>query len=77
MDSKGMILLKEIRLKNGEVLKNVFVDDSAGAVWFPGFFPTRNGSDIVYIALDDISSFSVTESEKNSVYSLVSMTRQR
>ncbi len=58
-----------------EVLKDVFIDDSA--VWFPGFFPSRNGDDIVYIALDDIASFSVTGSEKDSVYSLIPMVRPR
>lgn len=57
-----MVSLKDVKLKNGEVLDAVSIYENGCII--PGFVACERGGDIVYIAISNITSFTVENAEK-------------
>ena len=57
-----MIVLKDVKLKSGEVMDAVSIDENDFII--PGFVACKRNDDIVYIAVSDIASFTVENAEK-------------
>lgn len=60
-----MVSLKNIRLKSGEVLGAVSIDENDCII--PGFVACKKYNSVIYIAVSEIASFTVEITEKSNV----------